>query len=293
LKTFHLRNFAQEKMPLSIILPRWPRGEYTPEHLHDSIEIVYVIRGSGINTIDGRPYPIIAGDIYIVNRGSIHALRATSELLFYNLMFLPSAFSRKEIQLLNAMERFGLFFSLTRGTGPGIRRYGKLSPPPPFSDRFKELFDRLYRETTSAAPGHRMNCKAYLILILTEICRTPAILGGGAPAVVDENGTTPLSRVLAFINQNFLRDITLGEVAAAASLSRTYISEFFQAQTGMHLVKYIHLLRVEKARQLLLAEPELRVSELAARCGFDDPCYFTKIFRATLGCPPSQYRRTL
>ncbi|MFA5205566.1 MAG: AraC family transcriptional regulator [Lentisphaeria bacterium] len=288
-----MRDFSRDKMPLSITLQRWKSGHGCPEHLHDSIEVVYVITGSGINTIDGASYPILAGDIYVVNRGSSHSLRVTADLRFYNLMFLPSAFSRKEIQLFNAMERFGLFFSLTQSNGPGIRRYGKLSPPPPFSDRFRALFDCLYRETTSAAPGHRMNCKAYLILILTEICRTQAILGGGETGAVDDHGTTPLSRVLAFINKNFLRDLSVDEVAAAGRLSRTYISEFFHERTGMHLVKYINVLRMEKARQLLLAEPELRVSELAARCGFDDPCYFTKIFRATLGCPPSQYRRTL
>ena len=293
MKTFHLRDFAQDKMPLSIILPRWPRGEYTPEHLHDSIEIVYVIRGNGINIIDGVPYPIIAGDLYIINRGSIHSLRATAELLFYNLMFLPAAFSRKELQLLGAMEGFGAFFRLHPGHGAGGRLLGKLSLPPPFSDTFKELFDRLYRETTSAAPGHRMNCKAYLILILTEICRTKAILGGGESGGVDDTGATPLSRVLAFINQNFLHDLSLDEVAAAGRLSRTYISEFFHERTGMHLVKYIHILRMEKARQVLLAEPEIRVSELAVRCGFGDPCYFTKVFRETLGCSPSKYRRVL
>jgi len=58
-------------------------------------------------------------------------------------------------------------------------------------------------------------------------------------------------------------------------------------------VKYIHILRMEKARQVLLSEPDLRVSELAARCGFADPCYFAKVFRETLGCSPSQYRRVL
>lgn len=293
MKTFRMRDFARDKVPLSITLQRWESGGAITEHLHDSIEIIYVIRGNGINIIDGVPYPMIAGDLYIVNRGSIHALRATSELLFYNLMFLPTAFSRKEIQLLGAMEGFGAFFRLNRGHGAGEKLLGKLSLPPPFSDTFKELFGRLYRETTSAAPGHRMNCKAYLILILTEICRTKAILGGGESGVVDDTGTTPLSRVLAFINQNFLRDLSLDEIAVAGRLSRTYISEFFHERTGMHLVKYIHILRMEKARQLLLAEPEIRVSELAARCGFSDACYFAKIFRETLGCSPSKYRRVL
>jgi AraC-like DNA-binding protein len=289
--TYRLRNFAKDRMPLSVTFQRWKGGDASPEHLHDSMEIIYVVKGDGVNFIDGLAYPIIAGDIYIVNCGSTHSFRAGGGLVIYNLMFHPSAFSPKELQLLRSTPRFDSFFRFSKNSSDTERPHGKLFLPPPFSEKFKDLFERLYRETVDAGPGWRMNSKAYLILILTEICRTRLVMSEGGEDGDTGSEPPPLARVMAFINANFLRELSLAEIADAGGLSRTYISEFFHTKTGMHLVKYITSLRLEKARQRILSEGNLSIVELAKSCGFKDPCYFTKVFRETLGVTPSAYRK--
>jgi len=284
---YRLRDFAKDKMPLSISFQKWSKGGVSPEHLHDSIEIIYVVKGDGANFIDGRGYPIIPGDIYIVNCGSTHAIRSSSSLWIYNLMFMPSAFSPKERALLSSMDGFSSFFSFKSDAKSSGSLSGKLFLPPPFSAKFKSLFERLHQETLSGSPGWRMNCKAYLILIVTEICRSRALI---PDSVCGGEEDSPLGKALAFVNANYLHEIQLSDVAKAAGLSPNYISEFFRERTGVRLVRYISLLRVEKARQELLSGKERSVAELARSCGFDDPSYFSKVFKELAGSSPTDCR---
>ena len=45
-----------------------------------------------------------------------------------------------------------------------------------------------------------------------------------------------------------------------------------------------------KARELLL-DLDMPIGEVAAECGYDDPLYFSRVFRRTVGVSPSEYRR--
>ncbi len=172
--TYRLRDFAKDRMPLALDLQRWKPGMSSARHLHDCVEIIYVLKGGGVNVVNGLPFPIMAGDIYVVNCGATHSFRADSELLFYNLMFHFSVFSKKEISLLKEMAAFGDFFKL-KGERRGCRPR-KLLLPPPFAERFKTLFELLHKELREGVPGFRMNAKARLILLITEMCRTEPLL---------------------------------------------------------------------------------------------------------------------
>lgn len=60
--------------------------------------------------------------------------------------------------------------------------------------------------------------------------------------------------------------------------------------TGYSISSYILNIRMEKAKQMLL-ESDDSISDVAMRCGFDDSSYFTRTFRSSFGCTPSQVRK--
>lgn len=257
-------------------------------HLHDCVEIIYVLKGSGVNVVNEVPFPIMAGDLYVVNFGATHSFRADSELLFYNLMFHLSVFSKRETALLKEMPAFVDFFKLK-----GERREGrpkKLLLPPPFAERFNALFEHLHKELREGAPGFRMNAKARLILLITEMCRVEPLLGGSRVEASTDTPRGSLGKAMDMIHRRYLSPLSLAEIARTAGLSKTYIGEFFRERTGLSLVRYINTLRVEKARVALLERRDMNISEVAALCGFDDPSYFTKVFRELTGLPPKAYR---
>jgi AraC-like DNA-binding protein len=57
-------------------------------------------------------------------------------------------------------------------------------------------------------------------------------------------------------------------------------------------MKTFTLLKLQMARPLLV-RTNLSISEIAVRCGFDNPLYFSRRFSALYGCPPSDFRARL
>ncbi|MFI5367794.1 MAG: response regulator [Spirochaetia bacterium] len=97
-------------------------------------------------------------------------------------------------------------------------------------------------------------------------------------------------RAVHFIEENYGRDIPLEEVAKSVGLSPSYFSSSFKRETGKNVVEYITEFRVEKAIELLCTT-NLNTSEVAYSVGFNDPKYFTRIFKRSVGVTPSLYRR--
>lgn len=287
MKTFHLKDFKSGELPVALNIQRWKKDNVSNEHLHDCIEVIYVLSGNGVNFIDNMTFPTIAGDLYVIARGATHSFYSNTELVFYNLMFQPALFARRELEFFREHPGFRPLFE-----PPGGSLLNKLSLPPAAGERIRTLFDRLHAELTGTIPGSQMAVKAYLTLLIAEICRCHEALRD-APSSLSrgDNQFHSLNRIIECINSSYLQPLDLGRLAAAAGLSPSYVGEFFRARTGVPLVRYLSVLRVEKAQRLLRERPEWSITEIAARCGFEDSSYFTRVFRKLTGKTPRDFRK--
>jgi AraC-like DNA-binding protein/ligand-binding sensor protein len=98
-----------------------------------------------------------------------------------------------------------------------------------------------------------------------------------------------LKKADRYIRENFIRKISLQEIAKASGLSPPYFSTVFKEEMGENLSSYLNRLRVEKASHLLL-ETSHTLSEIAGSCGFEDQSWFSKIFKSFTGISPGKYR---
>jgi AraC family transcriptional regulator, arabinose operon regulatory protein len=96
-------------------------------------------------------------------------------------------------------------------------------------------------------------------------------------------------RVLEVIEQRLPDAITLGELAAAATLSVSRFSHLFREQVGLSPREYLERQRLAAAAQLLELTNR-SVSSIAAEVGFDNPLYFSTRFHRATGHSPSDYR---
>lgn len=291
-KIYHLNHFSRNGDQFFVRFSR-SHGEIDEScHRHDFVEIMYLISGHGVNYVDDVPYPILPGDLYIINRGSTHAFRVSGDFQYYTVMFRPSEFSGRELKLFRRLAGFEAFFS-SRPPADGRRNIAKIFLPPPFAGEVTRLLEQLCAEDLKYPEFAAITRKAGLRLLLAKIWRSHQVLAEqfgdrlGASGA-DENGAfLPL---MNYLNANFDRRLSLRRLAAEVHLSPSYIGEFFRRKTGSTLVKYINSLRIEKARIMLLDDPERPVSEIAAACGVPDSSYFTRLFRTATGCSPAAYR---
>lgn len=92
-----------------------------------------------------------------------------------------------------------------------------------------------------------------------------------------------------FVQNNLHRDLSLDEVAAAVHLSLPRFSDLFKALTGLPPARYIKLLKMETARQLL-ATGFPSTAEVMDKVGIKDHSHFCHDFKQLYGVTPAQYR---
>ncbi|ACT03129.1 AraC family transcriptional regulator [Paenibacillus sp. JDR-2] len=97
-------------------------------------------------------------------------------------------------------------------------------------------------------------------------------------------------KMTAFIHGHFEHKITLDDIAAAGSVSRSQccilFGKYVEQSPNTYLMKY----RIKKSCELL-SETDRSISEIAISCGFQSSSYYTFVFRKELGIVPNEYRR--
>lgn len=99
-----------------------------------------------------------------------------------------------------------------------------------------------------------------------------------------------ISRAKAYIRGHYEEELSLAKVSKAVNASTFYLCKMFKKSTGLHFTDYISRVRIEHARERL-ANPNLRVSEIAYDVGFQSLTHFNRVFRNVMGQSPTQYRQ--
>ncbi len=100
-----------------------------------------------------------------------------------------------------------------------------------------------------------------------------------------------ISKMLTYIDANPCADLKLKNFAKMLNFNANYLSELFSKEIGMTLTEYVHLRRLQKAKQLL-EHTDLKMEFIAKQCGFSNSHYFIRIFKKYTGITPKQYRET-
>ncbi|MGL5019135.1 MAG: helix-turn-helix domain-containing protein [Luteolibacter sp.] len=104
-----------------------------------------------------------------------------------------------------------------------------------------------------------------------------------------DHGENRLLKVLSAMRENLSHPWTLAELASNANLSIPHFTELCRRQTGMPPLGLLIRLRLQRAMDLL-QQGNHNVTEAALAVGYEDPFYFSRIFRKHMGVPPSTCR---
>lgn len=97
-----------------------------------------------------------------------------------------------------------------------------------------------------------------------------------------------LERTIAYIQAHLFDNLSLGELARVACVSRFHFARMFRLRTGFSPMKYVQNQRIERAKHLL-RHREANISTIAAALGFFDQSHFSRVFRKVTGISPGRY----
>ena len=100
----------------------------------------------------------------------------------------------------------------------------------------------------------------------------------------------PVETACALIAERLACDLSLDSVAAEVGLSGDHLSRLLKKATGLSFADYLAMVRVRRAAELL-ADPSIRIGDVADLSGYLDQRYFSTVFRRHVGLSPSEYRR--
>lgn len=101
-----------------------------------------------------------------------------------------------------------------------------------------------------------------------------------------------IEKSIRYIHEHYMESCDLKEVADHVYLSANYFSSMFRKETGESFINYVMKVRIDKAK-MLISNTDLKVFEIAQRVGYDDPNYFTTVFKQLTGMSPRQYRKDI
>lgn len=101
-----------------------------------------------------------------------------------------------------------------------------------------------------------------------------------------------IKKSIRYLEAYYDQKITLESLAGYVGLSKYYFSVLFKRSQTINFSTYLTQLRIEKAKELL-RKPRARISEIYAQVGFNDPQYFSKIFKKYTQMTISEYRNKM
>ncbi|MFD0670915.1 response regulator [Cohnella sp. GCM10027633] len=106
----------------------------------------------------------------------------------------------------------------------------------------------------------------------------------------DQSGQL-MERLDEFLRKNLTEPINHQTLSEKFGLVPSYLSKLFVKYKGMSPAKYLVTLRMKHAKELMETQPKLLMKDIAALIGYQDPLYFSKLFKKETGVWPSEYKR--
>jgi len=234
----------------------------------DQAIFIYCTKGAGWCELTGHLHAVKAGDLLVIPPETPHAYGADetkpwSIHWFHARGMLLSAFLRE----------------LKVSSDQPIIHIGEEAQVLALFEEVLEVVVHGYTTQQLLCASHAL---AHLMAVLIqEHCRAHH----EQPSVQQK-----ISQTIAYMKQHLNQSLQLDTLAAIANLSRSRYVELFKRQSGYAPIDYFIRLRMHRACQLL-DTTDLSVKVIAAALGYEDPLYFSRLFRAVNERSPIAYRK--
>ncbi len=243
------------------------------DHSHGFCMIYYVLSGQTTAFVDQKPYEIKKGDIVVMNKGQMHGHKQSDCVLFY--------FGIDDFQLEGADE------GIVPVSSPVIT-------PTKYADEIYECCRQIAQTQERKEFGWEVLSNVlsteFFIWLLKEIDQSEAVDDTNTLQLVSFEKGVVVHTITEYFKAHYMEHISVDEIASSAYMSATYVTRIFKEVTGDTPINYLIGIRLEKAAELL-REGKMHIQEISKAVGYEDPYYFSKLFKKRYLASPTEYRK--
>lgn len=257
-------------IPFKMFLFEGMKGNYVREkHWHREVEIFAVFQGDLEFEIQDRTYALQPGEFILVNTNEVHSINAPNQNM--TLVFqIPLSFFENYM----GEERL-IYFSHDVHEKDGE-----------IMSLLKEMYSA-YNERKTAFSLQVLSLFYRLLYLLISRYRKHEL----DPVMIRQNRSlNRLSRITDYMQDNYMHELTLEEVAKTFSYSPTYVAHMFRQYAKTTFKKYLAGIRLEYAFRRI-NETEESLNDIAMDTGFAGSKALAHVFQEKYGILPSEYRR--
>ena len=235
-------------------------------HTHYFMELFYILNGEGYFYIEGKKYLVKPGMILIINPHVLHTEISKED---------------KPLEYI-AIGAEGMSFTFNcEGQNHGIYHTGKSEAG------IFYCFHRMVYEMENKQRHFQSICEHLLEVLLYDLTRCSESLLKVSSC---QNETPECYKVKKYIDNNYLRDITLEKLAEIAHLNKYYLVHSFTKSYGISPIQYVIQKKMELSKELLLTT-NYSILQISQSAGFSSQSYFSQNFKKFCDMSPIDYRK--
>lgn len=150
------------------------------------------------------------------------------------------------------------------------------------------IFENIIHELQIKKPQYHLLCIGHLLQLLSFFSRRVIFLQKGEGIFKNYY----MEKVIKSMHAEFHQKHTIDYYSKMCNLSLYQFIRNFKIATGMPPAKYIEKLRIAKAKELM-TNTNLTLSEISGIVGYNDPFYFSKVFKRITDTTPTAFRNTV
>lgn len=277
-----MQKYIEDIAKSGISVMRYTHGD-TNYHTHDFLELVYILEGNALHTINGITTAVKPGDYFIVDYSCRHGYQicGDGQLTLFNILFTPEFID----PVLSGCRSFNQILEhyLIRFQNAPVN----LPSDALFHDENKIILSKI----TEMEREHSYHRPGYLEILRCELIEFIILILRGFTDSHNMPSVHPcVCTILDKINRNYMNPLTLSDISAELNYSLPYLSRLFKQETGVSFVECLKRKRIENSCRLLL-NTDKKVSDIAELVGYSDLKTFQSVFKQIMHTTPKAYQK--
>lgn len=249
-----------------------------PEHTNTFFEMIFVLEGSGTQTINQHALPYAANKLFLIFPQDTHGFEIEETTHFFILRFNRSFLNTQSIEWRDRLE----YIFHNHNHLPGCILKNMEDKP-----LVRSIAEALLKEQEMLNNNELVN---QLIHILITVAARNILLMNSVQAEKISDHKDP-NLIIDYIQQHIREPeaLRLEKIAFSFNVSPNYIGEYFKAQFGHSIRDYIASYKLELIERKL-QYTDARISEIAYEYGFKDVSHLNHFFKKKKNNSPQKYR---